>query len=263
MGWNNLDSNELVTGEQVEDGVSEGDLDWSSGPPPSSMITNEHWTRGDYETYVNHDDDPVNGLPSANLAVNEHMTQQLMFLFAIFAPDAPSLSVLDSGDQFVEVGWSVGIDTTFTELYRSTVNKSTPDPGDLIDTFPEEETSFVDSGLTNNTTYYYWVRAIGPGGESDFSNRVDAMPEDTAPPPPPSVILSYDPSNSGAACGLWPSDTDTYYLDDELCFSLDLGCNLYTDTGLSNDAPTGFYSDGESWYDVQAGEIVSTGSCLN
>jgi fibronectin type 3 domain-containing protein len=35
-------------------------------------------------------------------------------------------------------------------------------------------TSFTDTGLTAGTTYYYYVTAVGPGGESAHSNEAHA-----------------------------------------------------------------------------------------
>ncbi len=51
-----------------------------------------------------------------------------------------------------------------------------------IAVLPPNMTFFADSGLASDTTYTYRLRAVGPGGASDWTPEVMAA---TTPPPPP------------------------------------------------------------------------------
>lgn len=259
MSWNSLSNDEYPTQDDVEDAVSQGDLEWSGTPP--SLPSNRHWIRSEYEQYINHDDDPVNGLPSANLAANQHITKQQMLLFAEFTPDAPTLVVTGEGDGFVSLSWDAPQEAPDSELFRSTTDKSEPDPSDSIQTFENEDSTYTDNNVNNFTTYYYWVAISGPGGTSDFSNRVEATPfVTTQPPTAPEFELSYSASDFMSACN--DTSTQTYYLDDNFCEELEVGCTLYTDDSFLGTADDGYYSDGTNWYQVDFGTIVATGDCV-
>ncbi len=70
--------------------------------------------------------------------------------------------------------------------------------------------------------------------------------------------------NSGSSCSLVcnpPMVFNNYYSD---CSTLTLGCNLYTDIGLTNPVPFNYYSDGEICHRVTGfeGEITTISSCF-
>ncbi|MFA5794913.1 MAG: fibronectin type III domain-containing protein [Candidatus Brocadiia bacterium] len=59
----------------------------------------------------------------------------------------------------------------------------------LVAVLPVNATSFVDSGLTSSTTYYYRVRNYNSSGESDYSNEAYATtPAPSLPDAPTSLV---------------------------------------------------------------------------
>jgi fibronectin type 3 domain-containing protein len=55
-------------------------------------------------------------------------------------------------------------------------------------------TSYINTGLTNGTTYYYVVTAANSGGESAPSSEVNATPQSASNPPAPPSGLSARPT---------------------------------------------------------------------
>lgn len=103
------------------------------------------------------------------------------------APD--SLVVTALSDRVVQLTWADKSDhETGFELLRS----ERPDgPFVPITTLAENVSSFTDSGLLAQTTYYYQLRAIGAGGESAYI--LDSCTTGTAP------IVLYAPDGLRAA----------------------------------------------------------------
>jgi fibronectin type 3 domain-containing protein len=73
----------------------------------------------------------------------------------------------------VTLSWSAVPSATSYTIYWATsagVTKSSPSPHTTA------STTYVDSGLTNGTTYYYAITASNPNGESPLSAEVSATP---------------------------------------------------------------------------------------
>ena len=51
-------------------------------------------------------------------------------------------------------------------------------------------TSYVDTTVTNGTTYYYKVTGVNQSGEGALSNEVNATPTASVPPASPSNLLA-------------------------------------------------------------------------
>lgn len=88
------------------------------------------------------------------------------------APAAPTnLASAGNTSSSIKLGWTnnAGTGATKYQLYRSA--------GDNSDYFlyaelPADATSFTDTDLFANTTFFYKVKVVGPGGESPFSNEI-------------------------------------------------------------------------------------------
>ncbi|MEO8682905.1 MAG: fibronectin type III domain-containing protein, partial [Vicinamibacterales bacterium] len=90
----------------------------------------------------------------------------------------PTGVVATRGDRQVTLGWEAAAGAASYTVYRSLSSTSatfTPLAADIAGL------TFVDTGLTNGTKYYYKVRAIAAGGVSALSATVSATPQ---PPPP-------------------------------------------------------------------------------
>ncbi len=101
------------------------------------------------------------------------------------APVAPPLPPAGltavSGNLHVMLSWAGSSGATKYRLTRS------PEPGGPYTQVSEAtETTFLDKGVTNGTTYYYAVLALNAGGESDRSSRVHAKPIE--PPSAPGAL---------------------------------------------------------------------------
>jgi LruC domain-containing protein len=63
-------------------------------------------------------------------------------------------------------------------------------PLEHVGTGASEAMSFVDTGRSNGVAVYYRVRATGPTGEAATAGPVVAVPEDTSPPPVPTLTAN-------------------------------------------------------------------------
>jgi hypothetical protein len=109
-------------------------------------------------------------------------------------PSVPTGLAAVGGNAQVALTWSASSGAASYNLYYSTVSGVTPTNGTKIGGITAA--SYTQSGLTNGTTYYYVVTAVGSGGESTASGHASATP--TAPPPPSTADLSIALTAQGA-----------------------------------------------------------------
>jgi uncharacterized protein (DUF1800 family)/fibronectin type 3 domain-containing protein len=103
-------------------------------------------------------------------------------------PAAPTGVSAAAGDARATLAWSAMAGATTYNVYRGTVaggQSATPVAAGVV------ATSVVDAGLTNGTTYFYRVTALGDGGESARSAEVSATPEAPAPNPDPTTLSAF------------------------------------------------------------------------
>lgn len=87
-------------------------------------------------------------------------------------------------------------------------------PFTMITTLAGTANSYMDSGLTANTTYYYRVRVANNYGDSPYSNIISAKTAAMAPAPMPSPMPSPAPGAAPAApTGLTATATSGVQID--------------------------------------------------
>ena len=105
-------------------------------------------------------------------------------------PGAPTSFSASPGDASASLSWSApsfdgGSPITGYRVYRGT----SPNPTTALTPDLGVVTSFVDSGLTNGTTYYYKVSALNANGQGPLSNQAQVTPIAFVPPSEPLPTL--------------------------------------------------------------------------
>lgn len=101
-------------------------------------------------------------------------------------PSAPTGLAATAGNAQVALSWNAVSGATSYNLKRSTTNGG---PYSTTVASPTA-TSYTNTGLTNGTTYYYVVTAVGAGGESGNSSQVTAAPSAGSPPVAPTGLVA-------------------------------------------------------------------------
>jgi fibronectin type 3 domain-containing protein len=110
-------------------------------------------------------------------------------------PSTPTGLAVTAGNTQIRLNWIASPGAASYNIYRGTSpggEGATPIATGLT------TTSFIDTGLTDGTTYYYRVTAVNPGGESGQSAEVSATAQ--------FLILAIDAG--GGAVGSFAADTD-------------------------------------------------------
>jgi len=200
-------------------------------------------------------------------------------------PAAPTNLVNTPGDGSVTLSWtpSVSFDVSEQRLYRGL----TPGGpyGTLVQTFSNSTTNnYVDMGLTNETPYYYVIRAVDSSANvSANSNEDISTPMDTTPPAAPTNLTNT--SANGSVTLNWTLSTSPDAVKQKLYRSLTTGgpytllttfndntTQTYVDSGLTNGTPYYYVitavdgSNNESGYsneDLSTPNVAATTSIAN
>jgi fibronectin type 3 domain-containing protein len=186
----------------------------------------------------------VTVLPSASGAI---LIELLSGGRGAAVPSAPSNLTATSGNSQVSLSWAT---TATANSY--TVERSTQSGGPYSPVATLTANTYLDSTVTNGSTYYYVVRAANMIGSSAPSSQASVFPSpSSAPSVPGSVDIAsgggdFDPFYGGAiAIVSWAQVTNAagynvYRSTDGITFSkltsLPQSGTQFTDLGISNDA---------------------------
>ena len=147
-------------------------------------------------------------------------------------PAAVDISVVSSRQ--VNISWQVVDTATTYQLYRdSTASAYLSDLND---------TSYMDSALTPNTTYHYWLRACNDTGCSDLSASSSATTNPALAPAPskPTVIAQstqqIDISWPASSAEFQISHYQLYRDSTTSAYISDLNTSSHMDTGLAQNS---------------------------
>jgi fibronectin type 3 domain-containing protein len=99
------------------------------------------------------------------------------------APGVPTNVNASAGNAMVTLSWTAVGNATSYNVYRSTTTNGQANPPLATGV---NNPAFVDSPVTNGTTYFYKISAVNAFGEGARSTEVSARPvAPTVPPPPP------------------------------------------------------------------------------
>src|SRR5271167_3309417 len=116
-------------------------------------------------------------------------------------PAVPSGMMASAGNAQVSLTWSVSAGATSYHVKRATVSG-----GPYTQVAAPAATSFMDSGLTNGTKYFYVASAVNAKGESANSAETSATP--TAPVTIPSAPAGLTANGGNAQVALtWTAST--------------------------------------------------------
>jgi fibronectin type 3 domain-containing protein len=117
------------------------------------------------------------------------------------APAAPAGLAATAGNAQVSLTWTAGAGATSYHVKRGTTSG-----GPYTQIAAPSVANFVDTGLTNGTTYFYVASALNSAGESANSTQVSATP--TAPTQPPAVPTGLQATPGNAQVALtWNAST--------------------------------------------------------
>ncbi len=152
-------------------------------------------------------------------------------------PDpARTLTAIAASLTSVQLDWNenpnAGENETGFEVYRAAQPGG---PYTLVHITAPDVTSFLDEGLTTNTSYYYIVRAVGNHGAAENSNEASVTTAADVTPPTAPTNLRIKAITTSYATIEWDASTDDAGVDKYDIFIN--GQKSYTTTGTSFTIP--------------------------
>lgn len=151
--------------------------------------------------------------------------------------ETPTQFIATAGDHEVSLTWFPSPAATIYRISRSTVGSD----GTFTVVGNVTTTSFVDTGLTNQTRYFYRVRALAANGSSTNTPNAWATPMPPRPAAPTNltaspgnarVRLTWDPVPRATLYRIWRSTTPD--ITDDMPYFTSVSVTTYTNTGLQN-----------------------------
>ena len=125
-------------------------------------------------------------------------------------PPVPNMYYLTVADGQLSIRWNSNSESDLSHfvLYRSLTDGFTPSAGDSIARVNKTYNSYLDTGLTNHTTYYYRVTAVDSSGNKSLpSAQVSGAPRDVSAPAAPANLTAT--AGNGRIGLLWSANTES------------------------------------------------------
>jgi fibronectin type 3 domain-containing protein len=153
-------------------------------------------------------------------------------------PAAPAGLTATAGNASVALAWTAPGGATSYNVYRGSASGG---EGATAISSGVTTASYADTGLTNNTTYYYKVSAVDAGGTSPQSGEVSATPEPPVPAAPAgptatagnaSVALAWTAPNGATSYNVYRGTTAGG--EGTTAIASGITTVYYADNGVSN-----------------------------
>lgn len=185
---------------------------------------------------------------------------------ALTAPAAPSgFSAAADGETEIDLAWTDGsTNEDEFEIYRSTDGGSSYS---FLASVAANSTSYSDTGLTSDTTYYYKVRATNTAGSSSFTSA-DSATTDPNLDAPTDLDATIDAINPQSELDLSWTDTagdETAWQVEQSNTGSGSGYSLVATlgTGTTSHSITGLSAATQYWFRVRAITGSANGSYSN
>jgi fibronectin type 3 domain-containing protein len=206
----------------------------------------------------------VAALNSAGLSPQSSQAFATPQIVQATVPTAPTGVAAVGGSSSVALSWSTpasngGSPITGYNLYRGTsagAESATPVATNV------KATSFMDTGLTNGTTYYYKVAAVNAVGTSPSSGEASATPQASVPSAPVGLVAS---GGNGLVALSWTAPTSDggsgligYNLYRGTAAGAESTTPVATNVTLTSFSDTGLTNGATYYYKVAAVNAVGT-----
>ncbi len=201
----------------------------------------------------------VEGVYTLELTVSDGSLEALdtvSITASLGAPDTPDgLSITGQSENSIVIGWETSERAETYNLVRDT-----SEAGSFSEkVYDGSANSFSDTGLTENTEYFYKVCAVNGFGTSDFSGIVSGITNPGIPLAPQNLQVN-DRSETSISLSWSPTDgADTYQVYRDTSESGSFSTLVYNNTGTSCIDSTDLIAGNTYWYKVRASNITGSG----
>ncbi len=162
-----------ATSYKVKRSTTSGGSYTQIATPASTSYTDSAVTNGTTYYYV------VSAVGAGGESATHFPGQRRPAVAATPAPATPANFAAIAGNAQVSLSWSASSGSTGYKVKRSTTSG-----GSYTQIATPASTSYTDSAVTNGTTYYYVVSAVGAGGESANTSQANVTPKAPVTLPP-------------------------------------------------------------------------------
>jgi fibronectin type 3 domain-containing protein len=186
-------------------------------------------------------------------------------------PPAPTnLAATAASSSQINLSWTGSSGATSYSVFRSTTSGFTPSPSNQVAS-GVTSTSYSNTGLAANTTYYYYVKACDSDGCSGASNEASAT---TPGPPSAPTNLSAKPvsatevdlswtGSSGASYDLFRSTSSSFTPSSSNQIASGVSTTQYADTGLAAKMTYYYYVEACNGYGCSGPSNEASGTTKN